>query len=47
MGVARMFYHSPKIAVLDECTSAVSVDVEEDLYQRAVERGVTLVTLSQ
>ena len=47
MGVARMFYHEPKIAVLDECTSAVSVDVEEGLYRRAVERGITLVTLSQ
>jgi hypothetical protein len=42
-----MFYHEPKIAVLDECTSAVSVDVEEGLYRRAVERGITLVTLSQ
>jgi ABC-type uncharacterized transport system fused permease/ATPase subunit len=27
--------------------SAVSVDVEEELYRRAVERGITLVTLSQ
>ena len=47
MGVARMFYHSPKIAIMDECTSAVSVDVEEGLYRQAVERGITLVTLSQ
>ena len=47
MGVARMFWHSPKIAILDECTSAVSVDVEESLYRRAVEQGITLVTLSQ
>ena len=25
----------------------MSVDVEEELYRRAVERGITLVTLSQ
>jgi ATP-binding cassette subfamily D (ALD) long-chain fatty acid import protein len=32
---------------MDECTSAVSVDVEEHLYRQAIERGITLVTLSQ
>lgn len=47
MGIARMFWHAPKIAVMDECTSAVSVDVEERLYRQAVDRGITLVTLSQ
>jgi len=33
----------------DDCagTSAVSVDVEESLYRNAVNRGITLVTLSQ
>ena len=47
MGVARMYYHNPKFAVLDECTSAVSVDVEEKLYSAAVARGITCITLSQ
>lgn len=47
MGVARMYYHSPRFAVLDECTSAVSVDVEEKLYREAANLGITCITLSQ
>lgn len=45
--MARMFFHSPIFAVLDECTSAVSIDVEEALYRSAVEQGITCVTVSQ
>ena len=47
IGMARMFFHSPIFAVLDECTSAVSIDVEEALYRSAVEQGITCVTVSQ
>ena len=31
----------------DQCTDAVSVDVEESLYEMARARGITIVTISQ
>ena len=44
---ARLFYHKPRFAVLDQCTDAVSVDVEEALYDQARKLGVTIITISQ
>ena len=36
MGMARLFFQNPKFGVLDECTNATSVDVEEHLYRHAL-----------
>ncbi|KAK9846568.1 hypothetical protein WJX81_006713 [Elliptochloris bilobata] len=47
LGMARLFYHCPRFGVLDECTNATSVDVEELLYQHAAVLGITLVTITQ
>ncbi len=47
IGMARLFFHRPKFGVLDECTNATSVDVEEHLYQYAAQLGITLVTITQ
>lgn len=46
LAMARLFYHKPKYAILDECTSAVSSDVEKDLYLYAKQLGITCVTIS-
>ncbi|MED6137180.1 ATP-binding cassette sub- D member 1 [Stylosanthes scabra] len=47
LGMARLFFHKPKFGILDECTNATSVDVEEHLYGLAKEMGITFVTSSQ
>lgn len=46
MAIARLFYHEPRYAFIDEGTSAVSSDVEGLLYERAKEKGITLITIS-
>lgn len=46
MNICRVFYHKPDFAFLDECTSAVSVDVEGKLYQRCQSAGSTIVTIT-
>ncbi|KAF4522129.1 hypothetical protein B566_EDAN012591 [Ephemera danica] len=46
IAMARLFYHAPQFAILDECTSAVSVDVEGSMYQYCREAGISLFTVS-
>lgn len=46
VAMARLIYHKPLYAILDECTSAVSVDVEGHLYSYMKQVGITLITVS-
>eukprot|EP01100_Stratorugosa_tubuloviscum_P000005 TRINITY_DN0_c1_g1_i3.p1 TRINITY_DN0_c1_g1~~TRINITY_DN0_c1_g1_i3.p1 ORF type:complete len:725 (-),score=331.19 TRINITY_DN0_c1_g1_i3:237-2411(-) len=46
VAMARLFYHRPHYAILDECTSAVSDEVEDTIYETCAELGVTLFTVS-
>lgn len=46
MAFARLLYHEPTFGIIDEGTSAVSSDVEGLLYEKAKEKGITLVTIS-
>ena len=47
LGMARLFYNKPSFAVLDECTSAISIEAEEGLYRHARLLGITCITISQ
>lgn len=44
--MARLFYHKPQFAILDECTSAVSMDVEDSMYTYCRQENITLFTVS-
>ncbi|OZJ05286.1 hypothetical protein BZG36_01957 [Bifiguratus adelaidae] len=46
IAMARLYYHRPRYAILDECTSAVSMDVERIMYTHATELGISLLTVS-
>lgn len=46
--MARVLYHGPNFGLLDECTSMVAADAEEDLYKKLFkEWGITPITLTQ
>lgn len=46
VAMARLFYHAPKYAILDECTSSVTLEVEKAMYDTAKALGITLMTVS-
>lgn len=46
IAMARLFYHKPKYAILDECTSSVTLEIEKKMYDTAKRLGTTLMTVS-
>lgn len=47
IAIARLIYHKPLFAILDECTSAVSIDVESNLYRYLTcEIGCTVLSVT-
>ena len=46
VAMARLFYHKPRYAILDECTSSVTLEVERAMYDEAKRLGITLMTVS-
>jgi len=46
VAMARLFYHKPKYAILDECTSSVTLETERAMYEGAKALGISLMTVS-
>lgn len=46
IAMARLYYHKPRFAILDECTSAVSMEIEEIMYTHATKLKISLLTVS-
>ena len=46
IAMVRMIYHSPKFAILDECTSTVSNEMEAKFYNKCKKLGISLLTIS-
>ena len=46
MGFARLLYHGPKFAILDEATSAINPDEEGALYEAVQRRGITVFSIA-
>lgn len=41
-----MIFPRPVYALLDECTSAVSMETEVVMYEEAVKEGITLLSIT-
>lgn len=45
LAMARLLFHAPRYAILDEATSAVSADGERLLYRACVSAGITMLSI--
>ena len=41
INLSRLYYHKPEFAVLDDCTSAIAMDVENELFKHIKTLGTT------
>lgn len=46
LGFARLFYHQPKYAIMDESTSALDIAVETACMQKCMDLGITCVSVA-
>ena len=47
LGLARVLFHRPKYAILDECNSTINVEAEQRIFDELVKvEGMGLITIS-
>ena len=46
LAIARLLHHKPRFAILDECSSAITSEMEERLYKICVDWGITYITIA-
>ena len=46
VGLARLYYHRPRFAVLDEATSAINADEEGRFYEHLSNMGITVFSIA-
>ena len=46
IGLARLFFHRPDFAILDEATSAINADEEGPLYSRLGDQKITVFSIA-
>ena len=46
LAIARLIHHRPRFAILDECSSAISSEMERRLYRICNEANVTYITIA-
>lgn len=46
LALARLFYHSPQFAILDESSSSMDPDVERTAYENCLKLGISLITVA-
>uniref|UniRef100_A0A6B2L0G9 ABC transporter domain-containing protein n=1 Tax=Arcella intermedia TaxID=1963864 RepID=A0A6B2L0G9_9EUKA len=44
--IARLYFHQPEFGILDECTSAISIEMEHKIFEQAKDLGITLITIA-
>ncbi|KEG09110.1 70 kDa peroxisomal membrane protein [Trypanosoma grayi] len=46
LAMARLFFHQPRFAILDECSSMMDIEVEKRLYSICRQLGISLITIA-